>query len=98
MNSGTKMEPVRNPQHVPPADNVSGAVDKLLALNNYYRNNPWPLQYDSTTHRLQLGDARDLSRIEDESVHLIVTSPPYFTLKKYEANENQLGEIENYER
>src|SRR5207248_7670836 len=33
-----------------------------------------------------------------ESVHLVVTSPPYFTLKKYENNENQLGEIEDYEK
>jgi modification methylase len=29
-------------------------------------------------------------------VHLIVTSPPYWTLKKYEKNERQLGEIEDY--
>ena len=25
------------------------------------------------------------------------TSPPYWTLKKYEENEGQLGEIEDYE-
>ena len=30
-----------------------------------------------TTHRALLGDARDLSRIADESAHLVVTSPPY---------------------
>ena len=32
-----------------------------------------------------------------ESVHLIVTSPPYWTLKKYESNAGQLGEIASYE-
>ena len=30
-----------------------------------------------TTHRLVQGDARDLSFIPDESIHLVVTSPPY---------------------
>ncbi len=85
------------PHSIPQADNVSGAIDELLALNEYYRNNSWPPPYDSTTHRLHLGDARDLSWINDESVHLIVTSPPYFTLKKYEPNEDQLAEIADYE-
>ena len=44
------------------------------------------------------GDARFLSGIEDKSVHLIVTSPPYWTLKKYPENEAQLGQVEDYER
>src|SRR5436190_24240592 len=82
----------------PLADNKRGAIRELLALNDYYRHNVWPKPYDTTTHRLQLGDARDLSFIQNESVHLVVTSPPYFTLKKYENNENQLGEIEDYEK
>ena len=29
-----------------------------------------------TSHRLINGDARDLSFLDDESVHLVVTSPP----------------------
>lgn len=78
------------------ADNERGAIDKLLALNEYYRTHPWPEPFDRTTHRIRLGDARGLSWIADASVHLIVTSPPYWTLKKYEENQNQLGEIEDY--
>lgn len=50
-----------------------------------------------TEHLIAQGDARDLSFIDDESVHLIVTSPPYWTLKKYRDHEHQLGEIEGYE-
>ncbi|MBI3159414.1 MAG: site-specific DNA-methyltransferase [Chloroflexi bacterium] len=50
-----------------------------------------------TTHRLVQGDARDLSFIREESVHLVVTSPPYWTLKKYRDHEGQLGDIGNYE-
>ena len=78
------------------ADNERGAINKLLALNEYYRSHPWPKPFDRTEHRLRLGDARDLSWIPNASVHLIVTSPPYWTLKKYEKNEGQLGEIEDY--
>ena len=55
------------------------------------------VQQIPTTHRLFQGDARNLSYIEDESVHLVVTSPPYWTLKKYRDHENQLGDVEDYE-
>jgi len=78
------------------ADNERGAINKLLALNEYYRSHPWPAPFDRTEHRLRLGDARDLSWIPDARVHLIVTSPPYWTLKKYEKNDSQLGEVEDY--
>jgi len=50
-----------------------------------------------TAHRLIQGDARDLSCIQENSVHLVVTSPPYWTLKKYRDNDNQLGAIQDYE-
>ena len=52
---------------------------------------------DKTSHRMVLGDARDLSFIKDESVHLVVTSPPYWTLKEYLPNPKQLGHMPNYE-
>ncbi len=51
-----------------------------------------------TTHRLNLGDARhDMSRLPEGSVHLVVTSPPYWTLKEYRDSEGQMGHIEEYE-
>lgn len=50
-----------------------------------------------TTHRLINGDARDLSFIPDESVHLVVTSPPYWNLKNYNDIPDQMGHIQNYE-
>jgi DNA modification methylase len=50
-----------------------------------------------TLHRLINGDARDLSFIDDESVHLVVTSPPYWNLKRYNENPDQLGHIQDYE-
>jgi modification methylase len=50
-----------------------------------------------TTHRLIQADARYLDFIPDSSIHLVVTSPPYWTLKRYNENPNQLGHVEQYE-
>ncbi len=50
-----------------------------------------------TNHKLIQADARYMSFIPDESVHLVVTSPPYWTLKRYNENEAQLGHVEDYE-
>jgi DNA modification methylase len=46
-----------------------------------------------------LGDARDLRFIPSGSVHLVVTSPPYFNLKPYssDAGGRQLGRFDDYE-
>lgn len=51
----------------------------------------------STSHRLINADARNLSFLKDESVHLVVTSPPYWNLKRYNDNPHQLGHIQDYE-
>jgi len=50
-----------------------------------------------TTHALYCHDARDLSFLADESVHLALTSPPYWTLKEYRDSDGQLGHIEKYD-
>ena len=49
-----------------------------------------------SVHRLQLGDSRHLA-LEPESVELVVTSPPYWTLKKYNDREGQLAEVQDYD-
>ena len=43
-----------------------------------------------TSHKVIIGDSRRMPEIEDESVHLCVTSPPYWKLKDY-GNEEQIG-------
>src|SRR5262245_54672299 len=82
---------------LPKNDNTSEALAQLRRANLIYRGLPWPRPFNSTTHRLHLGDARDLSWVADESVHLVVTSPPYWTLKAYTPHEKQLGQIESYD-
>src|SRR5437016_3486295 len=82
---------------LPDSDNQEGAVAKMLRANAILRYLPWPKPFDETTHRLRCGDARDLSWIPSGTVDLVVTSPPYFTLKEYEPNKSQLGAIQEYD-
>ena len=62
----------------------------LRAIQNALKEIP-------TRHALWLGDARAMSRLPDESLHLVVTSPPYFDLKRYPDHESQLGGVHDYE-
>jgi len=83
---------------LPLNDAAPGALNSYREANEHYRTVPWPAPFNKTTHRLRLGDSRDLSWIPDASAHLVVTSPPYWTLKEYaEGNQSQLGDIEDYE-
>jgi len=49
-----------------------------------------------TNHKIINGDSRKMNLIQDESVHLIITSPPYWQLKDY-GTDNQIGFHESYE-
>jgi site-specific DNA-methyltransferase (adenine-specific) len=51
-----------------------------------------------TTHRIVLGDARRMAAVQDGSVHLVVTSPPYFNLIQYVEGTGQLGNLHDYDR
>lgn len=50
----------------------------------------------TTKHRIITGDSREMKSLRDESVHLIITSPPYWQLKDY-GSERQIGFHEDYE-
>jgi DNA modification methylase len=49
-----------------------------------------------TSHDLYLGDARAME-LASESVDLVLTSPPYWTLKEYGDVKGQLGHVADYE-
>jgi len=84
---------------LPLNDASPGALNIYREANNHFRTVRWPAPFDKTVHRLHLGDARNLSWIPDASVHLVVTSPPYWSLKEYTpGNDSQLGDIESYEK
>lgn len=48
-----------------------------------------------TRHKVIIGDSRYMSEVKDASVHLIVTSPPYWQIKDYE-DKNQIGFNDSY--
>jgi len=78
-------------------DATSEALLHLQEVNAHYREQPWPAPYNETHHELRLSDARKLGWLAKESIDLIVTSPPYFTLKEYVHTEGQMGDIADYE-
>jgi site-specific DNA-methyltransferase (adenine-specific) len=97
-NNGVAKKRKRRAPGLPLEDNTPEGLKALLAANRHYGAEVWPEPYRRTTHRLRLGDARDLSWIPDASVHLVVTSPPYWTLKDYApGNRDQMGHFADYE-
>src|SRR4051812_47859503 len=61
------------------------------------RSSRFPPVAGETTHTIREGDARDLSFLEDSSVHLICTSPPYGSLIEYPDHADQLGNMPDYD-
>jgi len=49
-----------------------------------------------TNHKIIIGDSRNMMEVADESVHLVITSPPYWQLKDY-GNGSQIGFDDSYE-
>lgn len=76
---------------------VDLAAPTLAKDPEFLRQAEAELQRLPSNHRLRLGDARELGFLADESVHLVVTSPPYWTLKEYNNVGGQLGSVEDYE-
>ncbi len=85
------------PKAVCTLENPQSDIPRLAKDHNLLKQIEASAQKIPTTHKLFQTDARKLSFISDESVHLVVTSPPYWTLKKYRDHEDQLGDIEYYE-
>jgi modification methylase len=81
-----------------PARQIEPTIEqKFRDRNRLLKTNPELLR---TKHRVLLGDARLMSEIADASIHLVVTSPPYWTLKDYEgdAGVDQLGHLADYDQ
>lgn len=49
-----------------------------------------------THHKIILGDSRQMNELPDQSVHLVITSPPYWQLKDY-GSDKQIGFNDSYE-
>lgn len=80
---------------------VAGELDDIipgLARNhNAMRRIEAVVQNRETSHELVHGDARAASALDENSIHLVVTSPPYWTLKRYNDHEDQMGHVADYD-
>ncbi len=48
-------------------------------------------EHHMTWHKIVIGDSRDMREVEDESVHLIVTSPPYPMIEMWDDMFRRVG-------
>jgi len=62
-----------------------------------YDNECFEIEINNTTQKMFLGNSQKMSSLADNSVHLVITSPPYFDAKMYsnETIENDLGNVHN---
>lgn len=51
---------------------------------------------ESTWHKIIIGDSRYMDEVEDETIHLVITSPPYWQLKDYGVKD-QIGFNNSYQ-
>ena len=84
------------PDGLPPLDNPQTALPAIAKNPQLVELIQEAVQRIPTSHRVIVGDAREMN-LADESVHLVVTSPPYWTLKDYRDSPGQLGHIEDYD-
>ncbi|HKV26705.1 MAG TPA: site-specific DNA-methyltransferase [Candidatus Acidoferrales bacterium] len=74
------------------------AIPRLAKDEQSVRLIEHAVQTVPTAHCLCMSDAREMSTLKPGSVHLVLTSPPYWTLKEYRDSEAQLGHVEDYDQ
>ncbi|HVU65023.1 MAG TPA: site-specific DNA-methyltransferase [Phycisphaerales bacterium] len=77
--------------------NLDNIIPRLARDSRAMRRIESVVQHRHTTHDLVLGDSRSAAKLKPGSVHLVVTSPPYWTLKRYNEGEDQLGHVVEYD-
>jgi DNA modification methylase len=85
------------PKGVLPLKNPQTDIPRIAKDEGLLRLIEGSVQTIPTRHELRLGDARAMDELAPDSVHLVVTSPPYWTLKEYRDSKGQLGHIADYE-
>lgn len=84
------------PERLPSLDHPQTALPAIAKDPGLTRELEWAARQIPTRHALYLADARRLAIVEREPVHLVLTSPPYWTLKEYPARDGQLGNLSDY--
>ncbi len=84
------------PDELPPLDDHQTALPAIAKDPRLIELIDQAVQRIPTSHQLYRGDARAM-QLSPGSIHLVLTSPPYWTLKEYRDSEGQLGHWEDYE-
>lgn len=85
------------PKEILPLVNPQTDIPRIAKDEQLVRLIEEAVQRIPTYHGLWLGDARRIESLRGESVHLVLTSPPYWTLKEYRHSPDQMGHIDDYE-
>ena len=73
------------------------AIPRIAKDNAVLRRLAALVQQLHTEHKFVHGDARYMPDGLIGKVHLVLTSPPYWTLKEYRDSPGQLGHVQNYD-
>lgn len=73
--------------------NLDDIIPKLARDVRAMRRIEAAIQDRATSHELVLGDAREASAQPERSIRLVVTSPPYWTLKRHNDHEVKMGHV-----
>jgi modification methylase len=84
------------PKEVEYLSNPQTAIPRIAKDRALVRRIEAAAQHIPTFHELHRGDAR-MAELQPASIHLIVTSPPYWTLKEYRQSPGQMGHIAEYD-
>ena len=71
-------------------------LPRVNAAFNIEKTNYIGYKEKMNKHKIFIADSRSMPEVPDESVHLIITSPPYWQLKDYD-NFQQIGFHDTYE-
>ncbi len=85
------------PREVGKLENPQTALPRIAKDANLVKLIELSVQRIPTVHHVCRTDSRSISTLQRGSVHLIVTSPPYWTLKEYRETPGQMGHIKDYE-
>jgi DNA modification methylase len=86
------------PSELRDSDESQSMIPRLAKDEQAVRSIERSVQTIPTAHKLFVGDARSMSNLASESLHLVLTSPRYWTLKEYRDSHGQMGHIEDYEQ
>lgn len=85
------------PEDLNSIEDIQTAIPKIAKDPQLIDRIETSVQHVPTTHVLLREDARENTSLGEGSVHLVLTSPPYWTLKDYRQCDGQLGHIKSYE-